>query len=54
MLYGPPPDAVPRGERGGWALLPLGACLAALVVLGLAVPPAVSDLLTRIAGIVTP
>ena len=54
MLYGPPPSAVSVGERGRWALVPLGACLAALVVLGLAVPPAVHDLLTRIVGIVTP
>jgi len=54
MLYGPPPSAVLLGERGGWALMPLGACLAALVVLGLAVPPAVHGLLTRIAGIVAP
>lgn len=54
MLYGLPPAGVPVGEGGRWALLPLGACLIALVVLGLAVPPSVERLLRGIAGIVTP
>jgi hydrogenase-4 component F len=54
MLYGPPPSGVPHGETSRWALLPLGACLGALVVLGLTVPPAVERLLAGIAGIVTP
>ena len=54
MLYGRPPGGVPVGEGGRWGLLPLGACLAALLVLGLTVPPAVERLLTGIVGIVTP
>ena len=54
MLYGPAPGGVPVGESGRWALLPLGACLATLLVLGLALPRAVERLLTGIAGIVTP
>jgi hydrogenase-4 component F len=54
MLYGPPPGGVPVGESGRWALVPLGACLVVLVVLGLGVPAAVERLLQGIAGIVTP
>ncbi|HEU5197898.1 MAG TPA: proton-conducting transporter membrane subunit [Methylomirabilota bacterium] len=55
MLYGPPPGGVLVGEGGRrWAFLPLGACLAALVVLGLTVPPAVERLLAGIASIVAP
>jgi hydrogenase-4 component F len=54
MLYGAPPGGVLVGERGRWALVPLGACLAALVVLGLTVPAAVDRLLLGIAGIVAP
>ena len=54
MLYGPPPAGVPVGERGRWALVPLGACLAALIVLGVTLPWAVESLLESIAGIVTP
>jgi hypothetical protein len=45
---------VPVGEGGRWALLPLGACLVALVVLGLAVPAPVERLLLGIAEIITP
>jgi len=54
MLYGRPSGSVPVGEGGRWALLPLGACLAALVVLGLTVPAPVERLLLGIAEIVTP
>jgi len=54
MLYGRPSGSVPVGEGGRWALLPLGACLAALVVLGLTVPAPVERLLLDIAEIVTP
>jgi hydrogenase-4 component F len=54
MLYGAPPAGVRVGETSRWPLLPLGACLLALVVLGLTVPAAVGGLLTRIAGIVAP
>ena len=51
MLYGRPGDGVPRGERAGWALAPLGACAAALVVLGLTLPAPVALLLERIVEI---
>jgi len=54
MLYGRAPAGVPVGEGGRWALLPLGACLVALIVLGLAVPAPVERLLLGIAGIITP
>ncbi|HEY2996855.1 MAG TPA: proton-conducting transporter membrane subunit [Methylomirabilota bacterium] len=54
MLYGAPPGGVPIGERERWALVPLGACLAALIVLGLTVPAALDGLLVSIAEIVTP
>jgi hydrogenase-4 component F len=54
MLYGPVPAGVSVGEGGRWGLLPLAACAAALVVLGLAVPAPVGALLTRIAEIVAP
>lgn len=54
MLYGPVPATVTAGEGPGWALLPLAACVAVLVVLGLTVPEPVGDLLERIAGIVSP
>jgi len=54
MLYGPPPGGVPTGERGRWALVPLGICLAALLVLGVTVPAAVDGVLARIVAIVAP
>jgi hydrogenase-4 component F len=54
MLYGPPPASVAAGEKSPWALVPLGACLLGLVVLGLTVPAALDGLLVRIARIVTP
>jgi hydrogenase-4 component F len=54
MLYGLPPTGVAVGERSRWALVPLGACLVALVVLGLSVPAPLDDLLVRIVRIVTP
>jgi hydrogenase-4 component F len=54
MLYGRPPAAVTLGESGRWALVPLGGCLAALVVLGLTLPAAVDGLLARIVAIVAP
>jgi hypothetical protein len=40
------------GERGAWALLPLGACLVALLALGLVVPAPVRGLLERVVEIV--
>ena len=54
MLYGRPPAAVTLGESSRWALVPLGGCLAALVVLGLTLPAAVDGLLVRIVAIVAP
>jgi hydrogenase-4 component F len=49
MLYGPVPDGVTTGERGGVRILVLGACAAALVVLGLVLPGPLSALIDRAA-----
>jgi hydrogenase-4 component F len=54
MLYGAPPAGVASGEETRWRLVPLALCIAALVVLGLVVPPPVVSLLTQIADIVGP
>jgi hydrogenase-4 component F len=54
MLYGTPPAGVAAGEDTPWRLVPLGLCMAALVVLGLVVPPPLVSLLTQIADIVGP
>ncbi len=54
MLYGPPPAEVAAGRESRWPLLPLGACVGALVVLGVTLPPPLAALLARVAGIVTP
>ena len=51
MLYGAAPAGVPSGDDGGWAVVPLGACAAALVLLGLTVPAPVTALLDRIVEI---
>jgi len=51
MLYGAVPDGIRRGEGGGWRVVPLGACVAALVVLGLSVPGPLTALLDRIVEI---
>jgi hydrogenase-4 component F len=51
MLYGAAPADVPCGEGGGWGVVPLVACVAALVALGLAVPAPVTGLLERIVEI---
>jgi hydrogenase-4 component F len=51
MLYGAAPAGVRRGEGGGWSVVPLAACVAALVILGLAVPAPVMGLLERIVEI---
>ena len=40
MLYGMPTAGVPVGERNRWPLVPLGACVLGLVVLGLTLPGA--------------
>jgi hydrogenase-4 component F len=54
MLYGPLPAGAVAGENAPWRLVPLGLCIAALVVLGLTLPPPVASLLARIAEIMGP
>jgi hydrogenase-4 component F len=54
MLYGPVPTGVTVGEGSRWGLVPLAACAAFLMVLGLTVPPPIEQLLLRIAEIVAP
>ena len=51
MLYGPAPAGIRRGESGGWAVVPLVACATMLVVLGIAVPAPIIELLDRIVEI---
>jgi len=51
MLYGPAPAGIRRGESGGWAVVPLVACATMLVVLGIAVPTPITELLDRIVEI---
>ncbi len=45
------PAGTAVGERERWALVPLGLCITALVVLGLTVPAPVQVLLERIVEI---
>lgn len=52
MLYGAPPAGVPVGERDRWPLVPLGACVMALVVLGVTLPTPLQALLRQIVEIV--
>jgi hydrogenase-4 component F len=51
MLYGAPPAGTAVGEGSAWPLVPLGACMAALVVLGLTLPAPLQTLLDRIVEI---
>ena len=51
MLYGPSAPGVPAGEGSAWTLVPVGACVAALVVLGLALPAPLHALLDQIVEI---
>jgi hydrogenase-4 component F len=51
MLYGPPAAGVPAGEASAWPLVPLGVCVTALVVLGLALPAPLETLLQQIVDI---
>lgn len=51
MLYGAPAPNVTVGEGSAWPLIPLGACVMALVVLGLTLPPPLEALLARIVEI---
>lgn len=52
MLYGSPAAGVPVGEGSRWALVPLAACVAALLVLGVTLPPPLEALLRQIVEIV--
>jgi hypothetical protein len=52
MLYGPPTADVAVGEASRWPLVPLGACMAALAVLGMTLPAPLGTLLDRIVEIV--
>ncbi len=52
MLYGVPTAGVPVGERDRWPLVPLGACVMALVVLGVTLPTPLQALLRQIVEIV--
>jgi hydrogenase-4 component F len=52
MLYGAPTAGVPVGEEDRWRLVPLGACLVALVVLGVTLPASLQALLRQIVEIV--
>lgn len=51
MLYGAPAAATPVGEGAAWPLLPVGLCIAALVVLGLTLPAPLKTLLDGIVEI---
>ena len=51
MLYGAAPPEVRVGEGSPWAVWPLAGCVAALVVLGMAVPAPMTALLHRIVEI---
>jgi hydrogenase-4 component F len=54
MLYGPPSAGVRVGEAGVLPLVPLGACVAALTVLGVILPAPLEALLRQIVEIVGP
>jgi hydrogenase-4 component F len=47
MLYGPATPDVARGESEPWSLVPLGLCIAILILLGLTLPPPLARLLER-------
>ena len=52
MLYGAPTAGVPVGEGSRWPLVPLGVCVAALLVLGITLPPPLQTVLRQIVEIV--
>ena len=52
MLYGAPGAGVLVGEESYWPLVPLAACMAALVVLGITLPTPLETLLRQIVEIV--
>jgi hydrogenase-4 component F len=51
MLYGAPAAGTAVGEGNAWPLVPLGVCMAALVVLGLTLPAPLDGLLQQIVEI---
>jgi hydrogenase-4 component F len=51
MLYGTPKAGTAMGEGSRWPLVPLGACMAVLVVLGLTLPAPLRILLEQVAEI---
>jgi hydrogenase-4 component F len=51
MLYGPPPAGTRVGEGNAWPLVPLGVCMAALVVLGVTLPAPLKTLLEQVVEI---
>ena len=54
MLYGAPLPSTRVGESEPWALVPLGLSLAILVVLGIVLPPSLTELLRKVVEIVSP
>jgi hydrogenase-4 component F len=54
MLYGPPSAGVRVGEASALPLVPLGACVAALALLGVTLPAPLEALLRQIVEIVGP
>ena len=52
MLYGTPAAGVPLGEGNRWPLVPLAACVVALLVLGVTLPAPLETLLRQIVEIV--
>ena len=51
MLYGAPPAETRVGEGNAWPLVPLGACMVALVALGVTLPAPLKTLLDQIVDI---
>lgn len=54
MLYGPVPEGVAVGERGGWRVIVLAACAVVSIVLGIVLPWSLTALIDRTVSIVTP
>jgi hydrogenase-4 component F len=54
MLYGPVPEGVAVGERGGWRVIVLAACAVVSIVLGIVLPWPLAALIDRTVAIVTP
>jgi hydrogenase-4 component F len=54
MLYGAPPAELPSGESEKWSLVPIAVCAAVVLVMGVALPAPLSELLTKVVEIVAP